>query len=97
MPLAIGRFTPSDYDVWHAVHVESVRRFREELGLLSDLVFRDHDDPRSVEVLMEVESIEKFQEFIAGPTQQELASQAKLEDDPTFWFVDKVEEVDLGG
>jgi quinol monooxygenase YgiN len=97
MPLAIGRFTPTDYDTWHRVHVDSVQRFTAELGALSDVIHRDHADPRTVVVVMEIESVEKFQAFIATEAHQTLVSQATLEGPPVFWFVDRVEEVDLGG
>lgn len=95
MPLAITRFTPTDYDHWYRVHVESVRRFREELTLISDVIYRDCNDPRAVVVIFEVQSAEKFQAFLASPTFSDLVAEAKLEGDSTFWVIDKVEEVRL--
>lgn len=97
MPFAIGRFTPTDYDVWHDVHLESVRRFSEKLGLVRDIVYRDHDDPQTLVVILEIESVDKYQAFVASPTHAELVSRAKVDGEPTFWYLDKVEEVDLNG
>jgi hypothetical protein len=95
LPVAIFRLTPTDYDHWHDVHVRAVRQYQNELSLISDSIYRDHDDPRVAMVLMEIESIEMFQTFTASETFAGLVAEAKLEGDPIFWVLDKAEEVDL--
>ena len=96
MPLLIARGTPVEWDVWYDVHLESVRRFRTELGLISDTIYRDHSNPRTFVALMEVESVEKALAFIASDAHMELVSRAALEGEPVFWTVDRMEEVDVG-
>ena len=95
MPMAITRITPIDYDAWHAVHVEAVRRFKDEMTLQTSVIYRDYDDPRTVVLLFEVEDVEQFKAIIATETFAGLGAQGALEGDPTFWFADHVEDVDL--
>lgn len=91
MPTSIARVTPTDYDAWHAVHMEVVQQHGKEVGMISEVIYRDHDDPRTVVAVQQIESIARIQEFFASPYMQERIAEAPIESPPVFWFLDEVE------
>ena len=95
MPSAILRVTPSDYDAWHALHLAVVREHGAGAGLVSEAIYRDHDEPGTIVVIQQLESIERFREFLATPFMQDTIAKAPIEAPPTVWFVDEEETIDV--
>ena len=93
MPHAIVRVTPTDYDAWHALHMEVLREHRGKLGLISEVIYRDHHDPRTVVLLQHFESFDRHKEFMASPLIQETIAKAPIEGPPTLWYVDEAEVI----
>lgn len=93
MPHAIVRVTPTDYDAWHALHMEVMREHGSRMGMISEVVYRDHDDPRTVVLLQQFESFDKHKEFMASPFAQETIAKAPIEGPPTFWYVNEAEVI----
>jgi quinol monooxygenase YgiN len=90
---AIARLTSSDYEAWRREHTEAIKSSAEAFGLVSEVIYRDHDDPDVIVLVQELESTEKAQAFLASPAFQGLVDRAPVEAPPSFWFLDKVEEI----
>ncbi len=95
MPSSIVRVTPTDYDAWHEVHLQVMREHGARVGFISEVIYRDHDDPRTVIVLQHFESLERVQEFANSPFMQETIAKAPIEGPPTSWFLDEAEAIDI--
>ena len=97
MPTTIARVTPVDYDAWHEMHMNVMREHGRAAGMISEVIYRDHDDPRTLVVVQGIESVDRIKEFLASPFMQETIAKAPIEGPPTFWFVDEVETIDIAG
>lgn len=93
MATAIARLASPDYEAWRSEHTEAIRSSAEAFGLVSEVIYRDHDDPDVIVLVQEIESIEKAQAFLASPAFQGLVDRAPVDAPPSFWFLEKVEEV----
>ncbi len=91
MPWAIIRVTPVDYDAWHELHTSQIENLKTHGGVLSEVLCRDHDDPRTVMIIQEIEDVGKLQAFFGSPEMQELIASAPVEGPPTFYFLDEQE------
>ncbi len=94
MPSVIARVTPTDYDAWHKLHIDVLREHGTRVGITSEVIYRDHDDPRTVVILQHFASFESHKEFMASPFMQETIEKAPIEGPPTLWYVDEAEVVD---
>jgi quinol monooxygenase YgiN len=94
MATAIARLTAPDYEAWRSEHTEAIRSSADAFGLVSEVIYRDHEDPNTIVLVQQLESIEKAQLFLASPAFQGLVDRAPVEAPPTFWFLDKLEDVD---
>ena len=95
MPSSIVRVTPTDYDAWHTLHIGVLREHGARVGITSEVIYRDHDNPRTLVILQHFTSLERMQEFLASPFMQEAIKKAPIEGPPTFWFLDEQEVVDI--
>ncbi len=94
MPSSIVRVTPTDYDAWYALHIGVLREHGTRVGITSEVIYRDHDDPRTLVVVQHFTSLESYKEFLASPVVQEGIAKAPIEAPPTLWFLDEEEVVD---
>ena len=95
MPTSIVRVTPTDYDAWHALHIGVMREHGTRASMTSEVIYRDHDDHRTLVVVQHFTSLERYKEFLASPVVQEAIAKAPIEAPPTFWFLDEEEVVDI--
>ena len=91
MPWAVGRVTPVDYDGWHQIHAEQLDNLKTLGGVLSEVLCRDHEEPRTVTLIQEIEDIEKLRAFLGSQEMQEVIASAPIEGPPTFYFLDEQE------
>ena len=78
MPSAIARVTPTDYDAWYALHIQVVREHGASAGIISEVLYKDHDDPRTVVLVQHIESVEKLLGFLRSAP--DLTDQPKVID-----------------
>ena len=95
MPSSVVRVTPTDYDAWHGLHIGMMREHGARASITSEVIYRDHDDPRTLVVVQHFTSLERYQEFLASPVVQEAIAKAPIEAPPMFWFLDEEEVVDI--
>lgn len=94
MPITIARVTPTDFDAWHEVHMRVIRERGAEVGMISEVIYRDRDDPRTLVIVQQVESIERVAAFLASAEMQRTIGEAPIEGPPTFWLLDEAEVID---
>ena len=95
MPNVIARVTPTDYDAWHRLHIDVMREHGGRVGITSEVIYSDHNEPRTIVVVQQCESVEKHKEFMASPFVQDTIAKAPIEGPPSLWYVDEAEVVDI--
>ena len=93
MAFAITRFTPVDYEKWHAFHATFLDRLRREGTVTSEWICRDIAEPKTVVIVQEVTNPSALQAFHGSDEVRAVAATSPIEGPPQFWLVEQVEKV----
>lgn len=96
MPFAFVRHRVSNFEVWRAFFDGDSLRQREA-GVLSRRVYQAAEDRYDVTVVLEVESRDRFREFLDDPSVKEFFAKAGLVSPPEVSFWEDRGGMDLRG
>jgi hypothetical protein len=83
MVIIVARVEPEDLDAWYNDHMNAIPAFREA-GVVSEVMYRDRNQPNARVGILEVENVDRFFSFMAQRSEP-----AKYR--PTLWVLDEME------
>ena len=89
MPYLLVKHGVEDFDRWKAI-VDEDKAAQEEYGIKIKWVMREIGNPNMVVFMLEVESVERANEFMARPESVEGGKRAGVTGDPLVMFLDEV-------
>ena len=79
----------TDFNEWKKVY-DSAAGIRKQIGVRSDMVFQEYDNPKMVTVLFECETPKRVRQFAESPLLLEAVGQAGVHGLPSFSFLNEV-------
>lgn len=83
MAIIVVRVEPDDPDTWYVEHMNAIPAFKDA-GVVSEVMYRDRNQPNARIGILEVEDVDRFFAFLsraAGPRKYR----------PTIWVLDEME------
>lgn len=83
MAIIVARVEANDIDDWYIEHMEAIAGFKEA-GVVSEVMYRDRNQPNARIGILEVEDVDRFLAFLSqavGPKKYR----------PTVWVLDEME------
>lgn len=83
MAIIIARVESDDLDTWYAEHMKAIPTLKEA-GVISEVMYRDRNQPNARIGILEVNEVDRFFAFLAraaGPKKYR----------PTLWVLDEME------
>jgi len=77
-----------DYDIWYKLFVEGVER-GAQYGLKLAHLWQAHDEPNNVFFVLDVESIEQTDAFMASSESEETGKQAGIVDSEYYYLIER--------
>lgn len=78
-----------DFAAWKAVY-DSVYDLRKSNGELSDRIYRDAEDPNSLTILFEWDSLDNARKYAQSSELKEAMEKAGVVGPPSIYFLNKV-------
>jgi len=87
MPTVIARLPVQDFEAWHAEY-ERMHATRQSFGERGRMLYRDVDDPHTIVVVFEWDSIDNAKRYFGSPELSASVGRAHGKATPTVFYLD---------